>query len=312
MNQDLHIKYRPRELDELFGQDELVDSLKTLFKKSVPHAFLFEGASGCGKTTTARIIAKMLGVDDESIIEMDVATKGGVDDSRALIENLRYTGFGKSPNKFVILDEVHAASKAFWQSLLKTLEDTPAHVYFALCTTESGKVPETIRTRCHSYVIKALRPSVLLEMLESVAEAEGIEIDEEILRLISKESGGSARKALVNLSKCLGCKDVKQAKVLLESADAEEDVIALCRKLVGREKFGMVEAVALVSKMKEKNAESIRIVIVNYIAAVLLKAKKEGEIGRLLQTLDCFSSPYNSSEKMAPLLLSLGQALMGD
>lgn len=312
MNEDLHIKYRPRELDELYGQDELVDSLKKLFKKSVPHAFLFEGASGCGKTTTARILAKMLGVDDESIIEMDVATKGGIDDSRALIENLRYTGFGKSPNKFVILDEVHAASKAFWQSLLKTLEDTPGHVYFALCTTESGKVPDTVRTRCHSYVIKPIRASVLLEMLESVVDAEGIEMDEEILRLISKESGGSARKALVNLSKCLGCKDVKQAKVLLESVDAEEDVIALCRKLVGREKFGMVEAVALVAKLKEKNAESVRIVIVNYIAAVILKCKKEGEIGRLVELLDNFSTPYNSSEKMAPLLLSLGNALMGE
>lgn len=311
MSADLHIKYRPKELGELIGQDHIVSSIGEMFESGkVPHVFLFEGASGCGKTTTARIIAHTLGVEDSNILEMDVATKGGIDDSRKLIENLKYAGFGKNPNKFVILDEVHAASKAFWQSLLKTLEDTPPHVYFALCTTESGKVPETIRTRCHAYTIKSIKASELLELVTAVAEEEEIELDEDVLRLISKESGGSARMALVNLSKCRGVASLKEAKTTLETVEGEEEVITLCRKLVGREKFGMVEAIELVGKLKEKNSESIRIVLMNYIAAVILKSKKESEIGRLVQLLDCFSTPYNTSEKMAPLLISLGQALL--
>lgn len=311
MSEDLHRKYRPQKLEQMIGQDHIVSSIGKLFKSGkVPHVFLFEGSSGCGKTTTARIIARQLGIDENNILEMDVATKGGIEDSRRLIEGLKYAGFGKNPNKFVILDEVHAASKSFWQSLLKTLEDTPEHVYFALCTTESGKVPDTIRTRCHQYTIKSLKTSDLLELITEVAEAEEIELDEEGLRLIAKESNGSARMALVNLSKCRGCESIKEIKATLESVDGEEEVITLCRKMVGREPFGIVEAIALVSKLKEKNAESIRIVLMNYIAAVVMKSKKESEIGRLLQIMDCFSTPYNSSEKMAPLLLSLGSALI--
>lgn len=307
MLEDLHIKYRPQEIEQLYGQEPLIKSLKKLFKENkLPHVFLFEGSSGCGKTTTARIIARKLGVEDRNIIEMDVATKGGIDDSRALIEGLKYQGFGKNPKKFIILDEVHAASKAYWQSLLKTLEDTPAHVYFALCTTESGKVPETIRTRCTSFLLKSIKADQLFDLLSSVAEAEGIsDLDEDMLYLIAKESGGSARQALVNLNKCRGCKNLKDVKSVLESVEGDEDMIALCRALADASKPSITKVVDIIERMKEKNAESARIVLTNYLLACTFKAKKDSEKARFIGILSFFRKPYYQSDKMAPLLIDV-------
>ena len=148
----LHLKYRPTNLDEVIGQNAVVQSLKQqLTGQSTPHAFLFLGPSGVGKTSIARILAGMMKCDDANILEIDAATHSGVENMRSVTQMAQYRGIGESPNKFIIVDEVHALSKATFQSLLLSIEEPPPHVYWALCTTEPDKIPTTIKTRCAAY-----------------------------------------------------------------------------------------------------------------------------------------------------------------
>ena len=310
--QELHRKYRPQSLDQMIGQDIVVKSLKDSIKKNGgwPHSILFTGNAGCGKTSLARIMANDVGCAIP--MEFDAASHSGVDDVRTLIDGLKYAGFGDSPNKVVIIDEAHSLSKNAWQALLKTLEEPLSHVYFALCTTEIAKVPETIQTRCQCFALKDVRSSDLMELLEFVSEEEQLGTPEEVLRFVSKESNGSPRKALTTLSKVHGCSNVEEVRELMESAEGDEDVISLCKLLIGRQKPTWEQVTALLGKMKDKtNPESVRIVLMNYMASCCLRAKKESEALKFLEIMDQFATPYNQSEKMAPLILSLGRVLFG-
>lgn len=313
MNQDLHVKYRPQDFDEVIGQDHVVESLKTLFKsKQHPHAYLFQGPSGSGKTTLARIVASLLGCNESGIIELDAASHSGVDNIRELTQSLSYATFGENPNKFIILDECHALSKSAFQALLKTLEEPPAHVYFALCTTEADKIPDTIKTRCHTYNLKDVSYDNLLELLSAVSEAEDIKLDVKALRVIAQAAMGSPRRALTYLSKCRGCTDIESVKLILEEPSEDGDVIELCRLLAGRVKPQWKNITRILSTLEGQNPESIRLIIVNYMSKVLLNAKNDKDALKYLNILNAFNTPCNQSEKFAPLLLSFGQIVFGD
>lgn len=313
MNQDLHVKYRPQDFDEVIGQDHIVESLKALFKgKKHPHAFLFTGSSGTGKTTLSRIVASMLSCTESSIIELDAASHSGVDNIRELTQSLSYATFGENPNKFIILDEAHALSKSAWQALLKTLEEPPEHVYFALCTTEADKVPDTIKTRCHTYNLKEVGYDNLLELLSAVVEAENIKLDVKSLRVIAQAAMGSPRRALTYLSKCRGCIDIESVKLILEEPSEDGDVIELCRLLAGRVKPQWKNITRILNTLEGQNPESIRLIIINYMSKVLLNAKNDKDALKFLNILNAFNTPCNQSEKFAPLLLALGQIVFGD
>lgn len=313
MNKDLHVKYRPQDFDEVIGQDHIVESLKALFKGNQhPHAFLFTGSSGTGKTTLSRIVAGMLGCTEGGIIELDAASHSGVDSIRELTQSLSYATFGENRNKFIILDEAHALSKSAWQALLKTLEEPPEHVYFALCTTEADKVPDTIKTRCHTYNLKEVGYDNLLELLSAVVEAESIELDVKALRVIAQAAMGSPRRALTYLSKCRGCIDIESVKLILEEPSEDGDVIELCRLLAGRVKPQWKNITRILNTLEGQNPESIRLIIVNYMSKVLLNAKNDKEALKFLNILNAFNTPCNQSEKFAPLLLALGQIVFGD
>ena len=304
----LHVKYRPKVLGDVWGQESLTKSLaKALASPTRGHAYLFTGPSGCGKTTLARIVASTMGVTPENIIEADAATNTGIDAMRAITDTLRYKGFGDSPLKMVILDEVHALSKAAWQSLLKTLEEPPAHVYFALCTTEPGKVPDTVRTRCLEYVVKSLSNDDLFDLLVHVVDREKIDVDDRVLDQVVKVAGGSPRKALTALAVVADARDAKEAAVLLSQPFETEDVIELCRGLVGAKlTWDMVTRV--LNDNKDEDPEGLRLVIVNYLNAVLLKSSPK-TAPHLLDLLSEFMRPINRSEKMAPLLLAFGNII---
>lgn len=312
-NQDLHVKYRPESFDEMIGQDHVVQSLKSLFdKKTYPHAYLFIGSSGCGKTTSARIVAKMLGCNAENILEIDAASYGKVEDIRELVASLNYATFGDNPTKFIIIDEAHSVSKSAWQAFLKTIEEPPEHVYFAFCTTEADKVPDTIKTRCHTYTLKDVAYDDLFELLYVVAEAEELKIDDSLLRIIAQASQGSPRRALTYLSKCRGCKTKEEVQTVLEEPGEDGEVIELCRLLVGRIRPQWKPIMRLLNSMQAQNPESIRLIVCNYVAKAALNARTDADALKLIKVLNAFSRPYNSSEKFAPLLLSLGELIFGE
>lgn len=305
----LHTKYRPKSFSEVIGQNDTVNSLKSLLKaKSRPHTYLFTGGPGTGKTTLARILAAEFDVAAANLIEIDAGSSGGIDDMREATAPLRYQGFGASPNKAVIIDEAHQLSKQAWTSLLKTIEEPPPHVYFFFCTTELGKVPENIRTRCAAYNLKPVRQDDLLDLIDQVCESEGLDVPKKIRGMVAGACNGSPRLALVMLAAVQDCEDDEEAATLLASPLENKEVIDLCRLMLDR-KLTWKQVTTTLKAMPEMPAESIRIVIANYLAACAMGARTEDDAIRVLDVLEPFAKPFPASDKLAPLLVALGRVV---
>jgi len=308
MTQSLPVKYRPASFEEVVGHKVILKSIESVIKRKSSRTFLFHGPSGTGKTTLARIIAAEVGCLPEYILEVDAATNTGVENIRDIQETLRYLPMGNS-KKAIILDEAHMLTKSAWNSLLKVTENPPPHVYWFLCTTELDKVPATIKTRCSAFGLSLLSSDQLKIVVKRVIKAEKMKVSDDVLEVIISEARGSPRQAIVNLDLCAESETKKQAAEILKSAIASDATIELCRFLVGSG-GSWAKAMEIVSRLKEENPESVRIIMCNYVAAVLKGAKSDKDAARLLAILEAFEGYYNPSEKMAPLLLSLGRVLL--
>jgi len=221
----LALKYRPQTFDDLIGQDVVAETILNSIKANkVPNAYLFTGIRGIGKTTTARIVAKSLncsnGVDTlckesfcencESIsnsnhidvLEMDAASKTGVDDVRDLIEFSRY-GPTTAKYKIFIIDEVHMLSKQAFNALLKTLEEPPEYLKFIFATTEIKKIPITVISRCQRFDLSRIKSLELFNFIKKIKDKENGNASDEALKLIVKISEGSVRDALSLLDRAL-------------------------------------------------------------------------------------------------------------
>jgi DNA polymerase-3 subunit gamma/tau len=209
-------RYRPQTFEQLIGQAPVARALANALKSNrVAHAYLFTGARGVGKTSTARILAKALncekgptatpcnvcdacvriaGGDDVDVIEIDGASNNGVDEVRELRGNVG-TRPTRSRYKIYIIDEVHMLTKPAFNALLKTLEEPPAHVKFIFATTEVQKIPITILSRCQRFDFGGISTAAIVEQLRDIAAKEKIEVEEEALELTARRAGGSMRDA---------------------------------------------------------------------------------------------------------------------
>lgn len=202
-NLALYRKYRPEKFDEVIGQDHIVKAISGSLKAGkVAHAYLLCGPRGTGKTTIARIIAHELGSSVNDIYEMDAASNRGIDDVRDIRENVRTLPFD-SKYKIYILDEVHMFTKDAWNALLKTIEEPPEHVIFILATTELEKIPETIISRCQSFIFKKPTDAILAQVVINVAKKEGYKLQEGGAELIALLADGAFRDALGTLQKVI-------------------------------------------------------------------------------------------------------------
>jgi len=231
----LALKYRPKNFNELIGQDIMVETIKNSIKSNkIPNAYLFTGIRGVGKTTTARIVAKSLncknGISNlcggemcehcESItnsnhldvLEMDAASKTGIDDIRELIESSKYKPTS-AKYKIIILDEVHMLSKQAFNGLLKTLEEPPPHLKFIFATTEAKKLPVTIISRCQRFDLHRVSIKNLLENLKKILKIENRKVAESALTLIAKAAEGSVRDSLSLLDRALVSEDVEEKEI---------------------------------------------------------------------------------------------------
>ncbi len=219
-------KYRPQTFDDLIGQDAMVRTLTNAFEAGrIAQAYMLTGVRGIGKTTTARLIARALnytGADRPTVelkdfgqhcqailesrhidvIEMDAASKTGIDDVREIIDSVRYKP-ATARYKVYIIDEVHMLSKQAFNALLKTLEEPPEHVKFIFATTEIRKVPVTVLSRCQRFDLRRLDIPLLQQHFATVCEAEGVEAEDEALLLIARAAEGSVRDGLSLLDQAI-------------------------------------------------------------------------------------------------------------
>ena len=313
-NLDLHNKYRPDNLKDVVGQDNIVKSIANVLEKDTSHTFLFSGPSGVGKTTLARIIANVIDCSENNILEIDAATYSGVDAMREVTGHLAFKAFGEKPHKMIIVDECHSLSKPAWQSILKAIEEPPPHVYWALCTTELDKVPATIKTRCLHYALASIDKDNVYNLLQEIAYDEGIfetnEKGDAIIDLISNECEGSMRRAIVSLSMCADCKTVKEAAKLIKASRGDKAVIDLCRWLASGSGKNWNKATSHLKPLEGQNAESIRLQVINYFAKAALGTTKRSKAEWCFHVMECFKGPtYNQSEKLAPVVLAVASVI---
>ena len=224
----LYRAYRPMDWSEVRGQPQVTDTLEKAIKNNkIAHSYLFSGGRGTGKTSVARILAKSLGVTDKDLYEIDAASQTGVENIRELREAMQVMPF-ESPYRFYIIDEAHMLSRNAWNAFLKTLEEPPAHVIFVLATTERDKVPETIQSRCETYIFKQPSREILAQSIADVAKKEGYTLDRPAAELVALLAEGSFRDALSILQKVLAVakeKKVDAAEVEMVSGAPRGEVV---------------------------------------------------------------------------------------
>ncbi len=261
----LALKYRPQIFDDLIGQNVVAETIINSIKSDkIPNAYLFTGIRGIGKTTIARIVAKSLncqkGIDNLckdtfcdncnsiansnhiDVLEMDAASKTGVDDVRDLIEFSRY-GPTSSKYKIFIIDEVHMLSKQAFNALLKTLEEPPKYLKFIFATTEIKKIPITVVSRCQRFDLARIRSSELFQFIKKIKEKEKGNASEDALKLIVKISEGSVRDALSLLD-----------RGLLSVNNGEELNLSKAQKVFGYfDKSQLIDLIELVLRGNERS-----------------------------------------------------------
>jgi len=286
---ELHKKHRPKNLNMVIGNDNTVDILKGMLeKKTLPHTIMFTGPSGCGKTTLARILKSELDCHDMDFKELNCSDFRGIDTIRDIARTMSLAPTG-GKCRIWLLDEVHQLSKDAQNAALKMLEDTPLHVYFFLCTTESKKLLKTIQTRCSEMPVQELDQNSMLKLITRVIKRSKLKVTDEAQEMILDSCQGSARMALVLLEKISHLDEKKQNESIAEMIAQETTSIDLCRALLQKDDW---KKVTKILKNLTVEPESVRWAVMGYARAILLKRPDP----QAFLVLACFKDNFYDSK----------------
>ncbi|MDO8492327.1 MAG: DNA polymerase III subunit gamma/tau [bacterium] len=209
----LYRKYRPKSFKDVVGQEQVTTVLEASIKKgNISHAYIFAGSRGTGKTSVARIFAAAIGCTPTDLYEIDAASNRGIDEVRAIREAV-HTSPMESPYKVYVLDEAHMITPPAWNALLKTLEEPPKYVVFIFATTEIDKIPETVVSRCQTFIFKKPTHQILKSVVEEIAKGEGYSIDKASAELVAFLGDGSFRDAQGILQKVMSASQDKKITI---------------------------------------------------------------------------------------------------
>ena len=308
-------KYRPSNFSEVVGQEHILRALENSIEHNKLHqAYIFSGTRGVGKTTIARVFAKCLNCQNGEMpqlvpcdqcsacleikagrhiefLEVDAASRTGVDDMRELLESVQYKP-ANARFKIYLIDEVHMLSKSSFNALLKTLEEPPPHVIFLMATTEVEKVPKTVLSRCLQLNLKVIPETQIYDHLESLLKLESIKYDEESIRLIANSAKGSIRDGLTLLDQAIahgnGLLDAQEVKALLGTID-ESYIIELVNQVALSDGDGAYLALNKITELNVEYEQVLKIIISVFHKISLhqqLQNSNEEAITKLAESID--------------------------
>ena len=308
-------KYRPSNFSEVVGQEHILRALENSIEHNKLHqAYIFSGTRGVGKTTIARVFAKCLNCQNGEMpqlvpcdqcsacleikagrhiefLEVDAASRTGVDDMRELLESVQYKP-ANARFKIYLIDEVHMLSKSSFNALLKTLEEPPPHVIFLMATTEVEKVPKTVLSRCLQLNLKVIPETQIYDHLESLLKLESIKYDDESIRLIANSAKGSIRDGLTLLDQAIahgnGLLDAEEVKALLGTID-ESYIIELVSQVALSDGDGAYLALNKITELNVEYEQVLKIIISVFHKISLhqqLQNSNEEAITKLAESID--------------------------
>ena len=259
---------RPATFSQVYGQDTIIKALSNqIEKKELSHTILFQGGSGTGKTTVARIIGTMLGCSDSNYNEINCADFRGIDTIREIRSQMRYKPV-EGGSVLWVIDEVSQMTIPAQNAFLKLLEDTPSWGYFVLCTTDPKRLIKTIKTRCTEYSFNEMSVDSTIEFMQTIIRDEDLEsIPEEILEELAEGANGSHRKSVVLLGEYYNLDKKDQKRYTRTKAKVEKGAIDLCRLLMGNPTWK--EITSLINSL-EGNLDSIKYIVFSYYSKVLV------------------------------------------
>jgi DNA polymerase-3 subunit gamma/tau len=312
-----HLKYRPKKLDDFFGNDTVISSIKRdLQDKQISPTYLFYGVRGCGKTSIAHVLAKSLGGSKDSIYTYNAGNDNGIVTARDIItssESKHVMGH----NKVFILDEAHRVTSIAQSALLTWAEQPPKGVFLILCSTAPDKLLKELRDRCLQYEMKALSPNAQSALFDSVAKKEKLNFKPAVKdAILSFNIDGRPRKILMDMYRCRDLKSVKNVSEMLSGTDDDiaTEAIEIARMLMKPKSLEWHLLVGLVDKLLSvTDIEGVRRMLFAYFSKVLRNAKSVEQITYCVFILDLLDEGMNSDSSLGlnGLIYLLGKIYVG-